>query len=182
MTRKIDMEIWQHDNPEVDVDVVDQAPIDLEISVEESKGSDLDMKVWQDDEQIVSVEVQSGYFAPGDIHYGDTLVGTGTVADPVNVAPEIVEKVNNSIDEITGSGNIVVTRSGSSVNVAGTTFVFEMAEAETQWTVVHNLNKRPSVVVVDSAGSEVEPEVEYIDNNSCVIKTKAPFKGKAYLN
>lgn len=89
---------------------------------------------------------------------------------------------NASVQDITGSGNIVVTRTGNTVNVTEKTFLFEMAVAQTEWTINHNLNKRPSVTVVDSAGSVVECEVNYVDDNTCTIKTKAAFKGAAYLN
>lgn len=183
MTRKIDMEIWQDDtSPEIDIDVCNQEPIDLDVSVEESKPNNLDMTVWQDDEQIVSVSVETGYFTPGDIHYGETLTGTGTAADPVNVAPDIIEKIDSSINEITGTGTVVTSRSGNMVNIATTTLVYETEIAQTEWTIVHNLNKRPSVTIVDSAGTEGTCEVTYVDNNTCVIKTNYAFKGTAYLN
>lgn len=62
------------------------------------------------------------------------------------------------------------------------TFVFEMATLATEWNIVHNLNKHPTVVMVDSAGTVVEGEVAYIDQNTCTIHTNFPFKGTAYLN
>lgn len=62
------------------------------------------------------------------------------------------------------------------------TFVFEMAEAATDWVITHNLDKHPTVVIVDSAGTVVEGEITYIDKNSCEIHTNHPFKGTAYLN
>ena len=62
------------------------------------------------------------------------------------------------------------------------TFVFDMGILDTEWTITHNLNKWPTVVLVDSAGSVAVPDVKYIDSNTCFIQTKQPFKGKAYLN
>jgi hypothetical protein len=50
------------------------------------------------------------------------------------------------------------------------------------WTVNHGLNKRPSPVVVDSSGAEVEGEVEHIDDNTLTITFSAIFSGKAYIN
>jgi len=50
------------------------------------------------------------------------------------------------------------------------------------WTVQHNLNKRPSVTVVDSAGSDVIGKISYINDNELTITFNASFSGSAYLN
>lgn len=50
------------------------------------------------------------------------------------------------------------------------------------WNVTHNLGKMPSVTVVDSAGTKVIGEVEYVDDNNVTLKFKATFSGKAYFN
>lgn len=51
-----------------------------------------------------------------------------------------------------------------------------------QWLIIHNLNKRPSVTVVDSSGSTVEGEVEYLDAARLIVSFAAGFSGTAYLN
>ena len=50
------------------------------------------------------------------------------------------------------------------------------------WTIQHNLNKKPSVTVVDSGGSTVEGDIQYVDNNSVVLTFSGAFSGKAYFN
>lgn len=65
---------------------------------------------------------------------------------------------------------------------ADKTFVYEQGVASDEWKITHNLNKYPSVTVVDSAGNEVIAEVTYTDLNRCVVTMTAAFKGKAYLN
>lgn len=50
------------------------------------------------------------------------------------------------------------------------------------WTVTHNLNKRPSVTVIDSSQREVIGGVEYIDNNNITLHFSDPFSGEAYFN
>lgn len=62
------------------------------------------------------------------------------------------------------------------------TFVFEQGRASNEWVVIHTLNKYPSVVVVDSAGNEIEPSVEYNTKNKVTIRFNASFSGKAFLN
>ena len=50
------------------------------------------------------------------------------------------------------------------------------------WSINHNLNRPPSVTVVDSAGQVVLGNVIYIDNNNISVQFSAGFSGKAYLN
>lgn len=50
------------------------------------------------------------------------------------------------------------------------------------WKIQHNLNKKPSVTVTDSANSKVMGEVVYIDNNNLELHFSAEFSGIAYLN
>lgn len=50
------------------------------------------------------------------------------------------------------------------------------------WTIIHGLNKRPSVTVLTSAGDEVEGAVTVDSLNQITITFCAPFSGKAILN
>ena len=50
------------------------------------------------------------------------------------------------------------------------------------WEINHNLNKKPSVTVVDSGDNVVIGEVQYVDNNKLTVSFNASFSGKAYLN
>ena len=46
----------------------------------------------------------------------------------------------------------------------------------------HNLNKHPSVTVVDSGQNVVYGEVQYTDTNNLTVSFNATFSGNAYLN
>lgn len=61
-------------------------------------------------------------------------------------------------------------------------YTYLQPSASDRWLVEHNLNKFPSVQVVDSAGSIVVGEITYIDRNSLEIKFSGKFSGRAYLN
>lgn len=50
------------------------------------------------------------------------------------------------------------------------------------WTIVHTLDKYPSVTIVDSAGDEVEGSVNHISTSTLEVTFSAPFSGRAYLN
>lgn len=62
------------------------------------------------------------------------------------------------------------------------TYIYEQGIASSEWVINHNLNKFPSVTVVDSADNEIIASVKYQDANTCIIEMSSPFKGKAYLN
>jgi len=62
------------------------------------------------------------------------------------------------------------------------TFEFDQGQPALVWTIQHNLNKFPSVSVVDTANTVVNSQVNYIDKNNITINNTAQFAGKAYLN
>lgn len=61
-------------------------------------------------------------------------------------------------------------------------FTYEQSVASAEWVIVHNLNKKPSITVVDSADTVWYGEYEYNDLNTVTLRFNAPFTGKAYLN
>ena len=75
------------------------------------------------------------------------------------------------------SGNVVVN--GISINKSS---VFTQLSALSLWTINHNMGKRPSVMIVTSAGDEVFGNVHYVDDNNITISFAAAFSGAAYLN
>lgn len=60
-------------------------------------------------------------------------------------------------------------------------FEQDFADAS-QLDITHNLGKRPSITVIDSAGDEVEGDYRYPDFNNVSISFSAPFSGKVILN
>ena len=61
-------------------------------------------------------------------------------------------------------------------------YVHTQATAAATWEITHNLNKYPSVTVIDSAGSEVEGDIDYTSANVVTLTFSGAFSGKAYLN
>ena len=62
------------------------------------------------------------------------------------------------------------------------TFEFTQGQPATLWTIQHNLNKFPSVSVVNNNNVVINGEITYIDNNNLTCTFSAGFSGKAYLN
>ena len=64
-----------------------------------------------------------------------------------------------------------------------THFVFEQGIASAVWEIEHNLNKKPSVTVVDTADEEQIPDRKaYNGKNKITLYFLSEFAGKAYLN
>lgn len=62
------------------------------------------------------------------------------------------------------------------------TYVFTQAVPADVWLIEHNLNKYPSVSVIDTGNNLVCGDVEYVDTNTVRCKFSSMFSGKAYLN
>ena len=62
------------------------------------------------------------------------------------------------------------------------TFIFTQGVSATTWNITHNLNKFPSITVIDTGNTVVTGEYTYIDTNNVTLTFSAAFAGKAYLN
>ena len=76
--------------------------------------------------------------------------------------------------------NQVVVRLASS---AGNTRrqVYSQPAPSTTWNITHSLGGRPSITVVDSAGTVVIGEVTYISDSQIRVEFTSAFSGFAYL-
>ena len=68
------------------------------------------------------------------------------------------------------------------IGIADKEFIFTQSSAGSNWSINHNLNKFPSVTVVDSANNIVIGDITYNDKNTLTINFTSSFSGKAYLN
>lgn len=84
--------------------------------------------------------------------------------------------------DVIGKGLINVTKSQGVATVTSITYIHEQGISSDTWTIEHNLNKFPSVTLVDTAGTQFQGRVEYIDENNCIVYMNGATKGKAYLN
>ena len=93
-----------------------------------------------------------------------------------------------NLTNIGGNGNLDLNKYYDfatftiSTGIGDKTFVFTQGVPALVWTVQHDLNKFPSVSVVDTANTGVLSQIDYIDNNNITITNTAQFAGKAYLN
>lgn len=62
------------------------------------------------------------------------------------------------------------------------TYVYTQNTASNVWVIKHDLNKLPSVTIMNSAGDIVFGNIHYDNDNQVTITFSAPFSGKATLN
>jgi hypothetical protein len=59
--------------------------------------------------------------------------------------------------------------------------IHTQSSVSSTWNITHELGGRPSVTIVDSAGTVVVGDVVYNSNTSITVSFSAPFSGFAYL-
>ena len=93
-----------------------------------------------------------------------------------------------ALTNIGGNGSLVLDKHYDfaaftiSSGLEDKTFVFTQGVPALVWNINHNLNKFPSVSVVDTSNTNVFSQVDYVDSNNLTITNTAQFAGKAYLN
>jgi hypothetical protein len=93
---------------------------------------------------------------------------------------------NADLTFVRGNGNLASTKlyyiEASAIGASDKNFVFNQAVPSTTWTVTHNLNKFPSVSVVDTGGTVVIGCYTYDSDNQTTLNFTHAFAGKAYFN
>lgn len=93
---------------------------------------------------------------------------TDVVRVDTPVQPEVVRVVERGLQGPPG--------------ITGGAFVHTQSEAAAQWTVTHNLNKKPTVVVLLTGESvPVTTDVTYVDNNSLLLDFPSPVTGSVHI-
>ena len=85
-------------------------------------------------------------------------------------------------DSETGETKNFSISSISSFLSSGGRYVHEQNSPSAVWTIQHNLEKFPSVVLVDTEDDVILGEINYESNNTIIITLSAAIPGKAFLN
>ena len=101
---------------------------------------------------------------------------------PIDAITGLREALDNVVNNIEGGSNIEVERQGDRAVINSTTFIFEQGIASDVWVITHNLNKAPSITLVDSSGAEFQARKVYNSLNQVTIYLNGATTGKAYLN
>lgn len=126
----------------------------------------------------LAVNVTDGTLLFGDVSsVSDTFkFGQLTVTGDTTVTGNIL--VDGTVDGI----DIATDVAANTIKETDKNYVHTQSALATAWVVTHNLEKNPSVTVVDSAGTVVIGQVDYDSLNQVTLTFKATFSGKAYCN
>lgn len=115
-----------------------------------------------------------------EVVLSEDVLGRTSWKDSLVSESSVVVNVNNAVAKAQSALKISQKSVGGDKN-----FVFEQSTPSTTWTIEHNLGKRPSVTVVDSAGTAVLGQVTYDTDdplNKVTVTFSAEFSGTATLN
>ena len=62
------------------------------------------------------------------------------------------------------------------------TYIHDQQASAFEWVITHNLNKYPSVTIIDTMDRVVYGEIQYLSANQVKLSFTSNFSGKAYLN
>ncbi len=116
---------------------------------------------------------------------------TGSIGDVTALPPLYYSPTTNtiyldaSVFEVAGAATAALNAAKAYAdNIAQTIakkYVHTQNSASASWVVIHNLNTKPEVTIVDSANRRVFGDIIYDDLNSLHVNFTAPFSGTAYL-
>jgi len=103
-----------------------------------------------------------------------------TVALPVADPPEVIEVV---VEGPQGAPSTVPGPRGDPGPAGpGANYTHNQNIASSVWTIQHFLGFNPSVTAIDSAGTNIEGDLEYPDTDTVVLTLSAATGGTAYLS
>ena len=130
-----------------------------------------------------------------ELRNSDMLVGTASTLHNGQVRKVTKNFTLGQLKQFVSNGNLILTTAGTSgpatltdgiLNVpvyqSDQTYVFVQSVPSTTWTITHNLNKYPSVSVVNINNVVMYGEITYLSPNQLQIEFSAGFSGKAYMN
>lgn len=88
-------------------------------------------------------------------------------------------------ESLEGNGNVQINYNNLDnlpTIVNDKNYVHNQIVASNFWEIQHNLDKYPSVSIIDSGNNLVVGEIKYIDLNNIIITFTSVFSGKAYFN
>lgn len=98
----------------------------------------------------------------------------------------VLKRSDKSIKLVRTSPNFTMRRSGfgpAGLNGTDADKTYALAFINTaQVTVNHNLNKIPSVTVIDTTGDQVEGDVDHVTTNQLVATFSSSFSGIIICN
>jgi hypothetical protein len=122
-------------------------------------------------------------------HNGSILPTYSPFSGSLNIVSEFGKYEPNLLNIISfkylGNNNVKITynRNITQEDVTGDKhFVHLQGPPSTLWTVTHNLNKKPSVTIIDSSGNMVVGKLVYVNLNILTLQFVSEISGEAICN
>ena len=154
----------------LEVEVPDVLPYPVTAWVYRINGTNYYTESRREFQVIKRARPESYIYTPEEQHYWETKVDKTWGAE------------NYGKFLIVGEDGDVTLSEMREFNINDKFLVYNRTVPSNEWVINHNLEKYPSVTVVDSANSIITGEVTYIDMNNLKITFQAAFSGRAYLN
>lgn len=126
------------------------------------------------------------YYGIIDNVSGQWEIGIGTIVDASTLSRDYVFQSTDGVTHVSFAEKkkvvIIDVPAVLRVTASMLSFTYNQTSPSSSWTIHHNLNRFVSVTVIDSANTEIEGEVVYIDENTVQANFSVPFSGTAYCN
>ncbi len=120
---------------------------------------------------------------------GYKQVSSGSITDPDD--GEIIETYKTIVNAETNGYVLKIAKSGFVKDFdldieldqsPDKSYIHLQRVASSKWAIKHDLDKYPSVMVIDSAGTNIVGDVKYVDKNNLIIIFSSIMSGYAFLN
>lgn len=100
---------------------------------------------------------------------------------------DVLLTIQDSTTNIVAQDEAFVVSLGTSgpqggLSIEDIAYVFTQNSSSNRWEITHGLQFIPNITVVDSAGSVVEGDYSYPNENTVIATFIGSFAGKAYLS
>jgi hypothetical protein len=131
---------------------------------------------------VYPAELDTPTNMPNHVEDGDTIYPEhmNTQSDALLALEAKVGK-NASTDPASHDRRITVLEAGGG-EAAVFAYVHNQLSPSDVWTVNHGLHGYPNVTTVDSSGTQVEGDVDYVSGEVLTVTFSLPFGGSAYLS
>lgn len=133
---------------------------------------------------------QLGDETEGDIAHGHQTYQVWAAPANIQAAPDntgVIRTGPNTVSLTTCNQTLTLDCSGLSLNGQPVTsgdlsYTHTQGTPATVWTINHNLQKHPSITVVDSGGTVVLGNIQHVSPTQATVTFGVAFGGKAYAN
>ena len=163
--------------PGNDIEIITDGNNNISIDIEPIINNDVEIEVQTDSPVMESIGTTPLYGPRGPKGDKGDKGDTGNGIESIDKTATV-----DNVDTYTITYTNGDTTTFDVTNGFNPSYTHNQAVAAAEWTINHNLNKHPTIVVIDSSGNTFYPPVTYDDENTCTIHLLGATTGIAYLS